>query len=264
MGGAGSSSSPATASPQAAGAQTAGTRTASPQAASPAAKAPAGGSKQPQATSAGVQAQAETQAEAPAAEDAAVSTPVAVALPRLAMSVTERDQTAGGAFVSGPLNVAAGDRIDYQIVVTNTSSVPLDVLVDDVDCHIRGGATLHFVGVPFGAGQKLTYHCSQVMAKGTRPLYASTVTVGGRSATASVPTVSRTLVAHVAQVLAAHKAVAHKASAHKAVAHKVVKHTATPKVQAKAAAPKVAKHVTKVTKQAKAAKPVVKRASFTG
>jgi hypothetical protein len=224
-----------------------------------------------------------------------VSSP-APAAPTLTLVKTERDATAGGLFVRGPLAVNVGDRIDYQIVVTNTSGVPVAVLIDDRGCRIRGGATLRFVGVQFPPGTTLTYHCSHVIAKADGPVYSNTAMAAGTSAAAAATPVSSTVTANVAQVLGAHKAIAHKVVAHKAAAkhtasvthtsapahvavakHKAVakhtavakhkaaaKHGAAPKHATKPAAHAAPKHVTKVTKKAVPAKAVDKGASYTG
>ena len=164
---------------------------------------------------------------------------------------TERDQSVGGGFAPGPLNIRVGDRIDYQIVVTNTSQEPLTVTLDDPGCRIRGGATLHFTGIQMAAGQSLTYHCSHVIAAADGAVYTNTATANGVSSSASAAPVSSSVKANVAHVLGAKKVLKPTVVHHKA-AKKVVKHKAAPK------------KVTKVTKQAHPAKPVVKGASYTG
>jgi len=142
-----------------------------------------------------------------------------------------------GTFTPGPLDVDVSDRVEYEIVVTNTGNVALTVQLDDPNCRIRGGATLHVTGVQMTPGQKLTYHCAHVIVAGDRPLYGNTVTATGVSGSATV-SASSSVVAKIrpAGVKAAQKAISR------------------PKPAA----------VKAVTKTAKPAKKVVKAASFTG
>jgi hypothetical protein len=182
-------------------------------------------------------------APAPAAPAAAPATPSA----SLAISKLERDETVGGAFVPGPLNVNVGDRVDYEIHVMNNGNVALTMHLVDAGCTIRGGHTLDFGGVALAVDHTLIYHCSHVITAANAPKYTNTATANGVSASGTVAAGSS-----VSATPESATVVANVTPAKVLAAHKVVKHA------------KPAKHLKPVVKKAKAAPKVVKAASFTG
>jgi len=191
------------------------------------------------------------------------SAPTAAATPTLAPAIqigkNERDQTTGGTFSAGPIDVKLGDRVDYQITIYNNGNVDLIAHLVDPGCIIRGGHTLDFSGISLKVHETKLYHCSHVITPADAPVYTNTATVNGVSASAAAngsasvsasssvaaAPAQASVKADVSSVLGARKVIVHHI--HKAIkAHKTHK------------APK------KVTAKAKPAVAKVKAASFTG
>jgi hypothetical protein len=165
-------------------------------------------------------------------------TPAVVPAPSVSLVKTERVGTTG-AFVRGPVRGKVGQRVFYDLTVTNTGTATVNATVKDPGCD---AGTLKPAGaVVLDAGASFTFHCSHLLKKRDGSTYTN---VAVATATAS----------NGAQATATSRAVA------QVVAGEVLG-VKTPVVKK---AVKAKPKVKKVTKKAKPAKPVVVAASFTG
>ena len=196
----------------------------------------------------------------PSAPAAPAATPAAPA-PHASLAIvkTERDDSLGlSDYVAGPITVSVGDRVGYQIAVTNTGDVALDVHLVDSGCVFdtnRGSRSIDFSGIQMSPGQTLYYHCYHVVGSADRPTYTNKATANGVSAsTNAAPVASSVSAAPVSSSVQANVGPA-KAGVLGASKALHVKKTVTHKVT---------KHVKKVTHRAKPAKAAVQGATFTG
>lgn len=147
----------------------------------------------------------------------ATTTTTAASSLGLKVQKLERVGTTGG-FSTGPVAAAVGDTIFYEIVVTNTSSVALDVTLSDPRCD--AGTLLPSGSVPqhLVAGAEKMYTCSHVLKSTDGSVYFNVATANGYSSSvkANVSASSRVR-ANVSAggVAGAHKTVTKKVT-HKA------------------------------------------------
>jgi hypothetical protein len=167
---------------------------------------------------------------------AVVVTPAAVPPPAVSLVKTERIGTTG-AFVRGPVRGKVGQRVFYNLTVTNTGTATVDATVTDPGCD---AGTLRPAGAAvLGPGASFTFHCSHLLKNRDGSSYTNAAVATATASNGAQATATSRVVAQVVagEVLG--------------VQTPVAKAAAKPKVK-------------KVTKKAKPAKPVVVAASFTG
>ena len=163
-------------------------------------------------------------------------------MPGISLVKTERIGT--GSFVAGPVSGTVGQKVDYNLAVTNTGTATLSVTMVDTGCDTTP--------LPLGAqqlapGASITFTCSHTLKASDGTTFTNVAVTTGTAPNGAQVTATSNAVATVAQgaVLGTKKKVAAKKKA--VVKHKVVK-----------------KKVKKVTKKAKPARAVVGGAHFTG
>jgi hypothetical protein len=114
-----------------------------------------------------------------------------------------------GAYVRGPLTAAAGQTVQYRIVVTNNRRTPLTVTLSDARCDPD---TITPSGTPtIAAGGTETYFCTHVLVEREAGSLVDIATAGGETAGGAKigPVSSRVLVeVSASSVLGAEKIVA--------------------------------------------------------
>jgi hypothetical protein len=163
-------------------------------------------------------------------------TPAAVPPPSVSLVKTERVGTTG-AYVRGPVRGKVGQRVFYNLTVTNNGTVTINATVKDPGCD---AGTLKPVGAALlNPGASFTFHCSHLLKARDGSSYTNVAVATGTASNGAQATATSQVVARVVagEVLGTQKTVKKKA--------------VKPKVK-------------KVTKKAKPAKPVVVEASFTG
>jgi uncharacterized repeat protein (TIGR01451 family) len=169
-----------------------------------------------------------------------------VPAPTIALVKLERVD-AGGAFAAGPLSVAVGQTVSYQMVVTNTGSSTVSVTLADDGCD---AGTLAPVGPrAILPGASFTYTCSHTIVAADGQSYTNTALATAENAGPVKATATATVIANIA---APQTVVVSKPSSGVLGATKTSK---------------PAKHVLakkKVIKRAKPAKAVIRAADFTG
>ncbi|MDX6437697.1 MAG: hypothetical protein QOF45_280 [Gaiellaceae bacterium] len=166
----------------------------------------------------------------------AAVTPAVVPAPSVSLVKTERVGTTG-AFVRGPVRGKVGQRVFYNLTVTNTGTATINATVKDPGCD---AGTLKPVGAALlNPGASFTFHCSHLLRARDGGSYTNVAVATGTASNGAQATATSQVVARVVagEVLGTQKT--------------VKKQAAKPKVK-------------KVTKKAKPAKPVVVAASFTG
>ena len=179
-----------------------------------------------------VQQQAPVVQQAPIVQEQA---PAPVPAPGVALVKTQRVGTTGS-FVRDTVRAAAGKRIYYRMVATNTSAAPVTITLVDRICD--AGTIAPADGQLVAAGASVTFTCSHRVTARDR---SQIVNVAIATATAS----------NGAQATATSSVVARVQSAVLGTQKTVKKKAVKPKVK-------------QVKKKAKPAKPVEAAASFTG
>lgn len=120
------------------------------------------------------------------------------ATPELSVEKLQKLVGAGGSYASAPIAGELGDTVDYEILVTNTGNVPLEIDSEDVvDRHcgaIVGGPPSGTLAV----GASTTYTCAHVLEEVGS--YANTAEVSGIPPTGDGPPITRTSNTVVAEV----------------------------------------------------------------
>jgi uncharacterized repeat protein (TIGR01451 family) len=103
---------------------------------------------------------------------------------------------ATGSFVRGPLTAKVGDTVFYEIVVGNTSTVPLSITLSDSHCD--AGTLLPAGTVTVASGAETIFTCSHVLTSADGSTYWNVATASGySSATASTVTAASRVRANV-------------------------------------------------------------------
>jgi hypothetical protein len=85
-------------------------------------------------------------------------------------------------YTTDTLTSTVGQKVDYEMVVTNTGNQPLTLTFSDPHCD-PGTLTGPFGGVAANGtlppGQQTVWFCSHVLVAGDAPAFTNTVTVNG-------------------------------------------------------------------------------------
>lgn len=114
-------------------------------------------------------------------------------------------------YTTDVLTGMAGQKVDYEMIVTNTGNQPLTLTISDPHCD-PGTLTGPFGGISSNGtlppGQQTVYFCSHVLVASDAPAFTNTVIVNGVPASGTTVLGSASVVTNVAQGGA--KAVKHK------------------------------------------------------
>jgi hypothetical protein len=85
----------------------------------------------------------------------------------------------GQAFTAAPIVANIGQKIDYQVIVTNTGNEPLALSLVDTMCTAISGPTGNVTGGTVAVGGTATWTCSHVVVAADFPSYVNVAQVTG-------------------------------------------------------------------------------------
>jgi hypothetical protein len=99
--------------------------------------------------------------------------------PGFTLTKLQAIDNSGQAFTTQPIIANVGQKIDYQVVVTNTGNTPLNLSLIDTMCTAIAGPTGNLTGSTLAVGGTATWTCSHVVVAADFPTYVNVAEVTG-------------------------------------------------------------------------------------
>ena len=130
------------------------------------------------------------------------ATPSTPPAPGIKVVKEQRFDNSTAPYTTAVLTGTAGQKVDYEMLVTNTGDQPLTLTISDPHCD-PGTLTGPFGGISsngtLAPGQQTVWFCSHVLVAGDAPQFTNTVIVNGVPASGTTVVGSSSVVSNVAR-----------------------------------------------------------------